>query len=976
MLARILALVCLTSTAPAQVLPFRTLDVADGLPTSRVNSIYQDRRGFLWIATWEGLACWDGERVTNYGTADGLPSVYVETVTEGPDGTLWVGTKSGLARFEESAAPGARFQPIAIEGDRPGESVAFVLADSHGRLWCSTGAGLACAQDAGARPPHFALQRAGARVDWSCVGLEDPAGHVWFGSPDEVLEFDGTRFRSYPLPAGGELGEAIVLQWDGERQLLLGCDHGVLRLSAPADGTEPAWQRVPLALDAGQVLRALLRDSRGVLWIGTNTGLIELSATGRRVLDETNGLRDGHVRCLREDQQHDLWIATWSGGICRLKSRRIESWTRANGLPGSVVIRSVLTPAGAVLAHTNAGIARIEGGRVTPLPGTLAPGFSGSSFILQRDAADGYWLEHEHGLWRFDGPEPDFRAGTRMGLDAGVSFAGLLLLDADGTLWANGVDRALHHLVRQGASVREESYPQPEPSTDSVRALLRTRAGMLLAGDASGVLRLLEGRLARVETPDPLPHNLRSLFEDSHGRLWVGTRADGVWRCDDIGAAPARFRRGTEATEAASMAVWSMVEDDAGRICMGTARGLWRLDPDSGALDSIGPREGLPGSIVTEVQRERSGVLWIATSGGLARFDPSIPESVPQAPALYLAGLRVSGVERPLPARGTSALALGELDSQQDDLEIRFVAPSLSEPAGLAFEYRLAEADADWGAPRRERSVSYARLAPGAYRFEARARIGASVGAPAVLSFTIPPPYWQRAWFLGSCALLAGALLFAAHRTRVRRILALESLRRQIAADVHDDVGSGLAQIAVLTEVARNRTSGEARSQLEEVARLARNLRESMSDIVWAVDPRRDTLGDLVQRVRGVAYNLFADESVRFELRAPAGEAFERRPLAPDARRHLLLAAKELLSNAARHAAATRVELELAVEGGALALSVSDDGRGFDPAGRREGHGLSGLAERARALHGTLAIESRPGGGTQVRMCIRLATPA
>jgi ligand-binding sensor domain-containing protein/signal transduction histidine kinase len=972
--ARILAIGCLTLAARAQVLPFRTLDVADGLPTSRVNSLFQDRKGFLWVATWEGLACYDGERITCYGTPNGLPSVYVEALGESPDGTLWAGTRAGLARFDDA---GARFVAIPVPGQAAGDGVACVLADSHGQLWCGTSSGLARAPAASASAPQFEIVRPGVSVDWPGLACEDAAGHVWFGAQTEVLEFDGTRLRSHPLPAGEALGEMIVLRCDGERALLLGCDRGILRLSLPADDGPGRWERIPLELRPGQLVRALLRDSYGILWVGTNTGLIELSGTATRVLDESNGLSDGHVRSLCEDRERNLWVATWSGGVCRLESRSLESWTRRSGLPGSLVIRTATTPAGAILAHTNAGIARIAAGRVEVLEPTRAPGFGALSYLLLRDRSDGYWIENAGSLWRYPGPEPDFRSGERCDLGPDADFSGLLAEDQDGSLWANAKDRALHHIVRDASGTQQTRFPLPEPVADPVRCVLRTRAGSLLAGDTTGLMRLADDRLERIEPANPLPRNLRSLYQDSRGTVWVGTRADGVWRCDEIAAEHPRFRRGSEAPEAANMAVWSIAEDASGRICLGTARGLWRLAPDSGALDSIGPREGLSGSIVYEIRRASDGVLWIATSGGLTRLDPREPDAPPAAPAVYLAGLRVSGVEQPVPARGASTLALGELDSEQDNLEIRFVAPSLSAPASLGFEYRLEGADELWTGPQRERSVRYAHLAPGSYRFEARARLGASAPGPvAALAFTIPPPFWRRGWFLGAALLLAGGLLYTAHRARVRRLLALESLRRQIAADVHDDVGSGLAQIAVLTEVARSRTTGEARSQLEEVARLARTLRESMSDIVWAVDPRRDTLGDLVQRVRQVAYNLFADESVRFELRAPAAEGFERTTLAPDLRRHLLLASKELLSNAARHAGASRVELEFVLEAGALRLSVADDGRGFDPAAESAGHGLHGLAERARALRGALEIDSARGGGTRVRLRVPLSTPA
>jgi signal transduction histidine kinase len=179
-------------------------------------------------------------------------------------------------------------------------------------------------------------------------------------------------------------------------------------------------------------------------------------------------------------------------------------------------------------------------------------------------------------------------------------------------------------------------------------------------------------------------------------------------------------------------------------------------------------------------------------------------------------------------------------------------------------------------------------------------------------------------------------------------------------------MGSGLSQIAILAEVAKREPAARAQDHLEEVARLARALRDSMSDIVWAVDPRRDRFGDLVQRMRQAAFNLLEAEGLRVEFLAPTDAALEDLDLAPDRRRHLLLVLKESLSNVARHARASEVEIEIRAERRSLRLSIRDDGRGFDPEAPTPGHGLSSLRARAKKLGGTIRIDSRPGGGTTI----------
>jgi signal transduction histidine kinase len=249
---------------------------------------------------------------------------------------------------------------------------------------------------------------------------------------------------------------------------------------------------------------------------------------------------------------------------------------------------------------------------------------------------------------------------------------------------------------------------------------------------------------------------------------------------------------------------------------------------------------------------------------------------------------------------------------------------------------------------------------------------GASSARPASFAFRILPPFWRTWWFVALALVAAGSLAFAWHRARVRRVLALESIRRQIATDIHDDMGAGLSQIAILSEVAKREAGVDARPHLDEVARLARGLRDSMSDIVWAVDPRRDHAIDLVQRMRSVAFNLFEAEGVRVELNAPPSAAIQDVALAADRRRHLLLIFKEALSNISRHARASEVRIDVELAPSRLSLSIRDTGIGFDPMQESRGHGLSSLRSRADALDAELVIESAPGRGTSITVSVPL----
>src|SRR5262249_46019039 len=216
---------------------------------------------------------------------------------------------------------------------------------------------------------------------------------------------------------------------------------------------------------------------------------------------------------------------------------------------------------------------------------------------------------------------------------------------------------------------------------------------------------------------------------------------------------------------------------------------------------------------------------------------------------------------------------------------------------------------------------------------------------------------------------------FALHRYRVAQILAMERLRRQIALDLHDEMGSGLSQIAILSEVAKRGTPDSERPRLDQGAELAGAMRDSMSDIVWAVDPRRDRLSDLLQRMRQVAYNLFDGSGTRIFFQAPEGPGVDQTSLAPDRRRQILLIFKEAAHNAARHARARTVTASIVLEDGQLVLRMEDDGAGFDPSASTEGRGLASLRQRARELGAAIEIDSAPGRGARIRLAVPLRAP-
>jgi signal transduction histidine kinase len=466
----------------------------------------------------------------------------------------------------------------------------------------------------------------------------------------------------------------------------------------------------------------------------------------------------------------------------------------------------------------------------------------------------------------------------------------------------------------------------------------------------------------------------RELLLDSRGTLWVGTRRSGLaWSTDPAAPRPV-FRRLGSGAGLPSDYVLALAEDELGRIWIGTGRGLVRFDPADESLRRFSTADGLAGEIVNDLLTAPDGTLWAAVAGGLSHVDPRAEAELAPPPPVFVRRVEVGGRRIHIPQSGVQRLSGLELAPSERTLVVAYTGIDLATGAQLGFQHRLEGLEGEWSVASSETSVSYGSLAPGAYRFLVRARThdGVTSTAPAEIEFVLAAPFWRRAWFPPAVLVVFGVGAWFAQRARARRAQALERIRRQIATDLHDEVGSSLAQIAVLSEVARRAGPAEAGEHLQQVAELARATRGSLADLVWAIDPLRDTLQDLLQRLRMVTANLLAADGIELALAMPKEDELERLLLPPDKRRQLLYFFKEVVHNVARHSAATRVEIELALEPGRLRLAVRDDGRGFDPALPVTGQGLANLRRRAEALGGRLTLESRPGGGTRVELAVPL----
>jgi len=467
-----------------------------------------------------------------------------------------------------------------------------------------------------------------------------------------------------------------------------------------------------------------------------------------------------------------------------------------------------------------------------------------------------------------------------------------------------------------------------------------------------------------------------SIFLDHAGRLWAGTTRGGLVRIDDPSAERPHFVVYTTREGLSSNDVRAITEDHWGRIYFWTGKGVDRLQPETGAIRHYTENEGLvrPASDNNVAFCDRHGTLWFGLNG-LSRLDPEPPRTDPLPPPIRITKLRIRGAEYPTSEFGETSLSGLVVQPEDNEMQIDFASLNFAVGDVIKYQYRLEGAGGDWSVPSENRTVNFPRLSPGRYRFLVRAinADGLISPAPAAVSFRVLAPVWRRWWFLTLAALAIASIMYEIYRRRLERLLELERVRTRIASDLHDDIGSGLTKISLESEVARRCASDPLVTEsLEHIGDASRELVDSMSDIVWALNPKRGQFTDLATRMRYFANQTLAAAGLEVDFHAPPG--WTDASLPPELRRDAFLIFKEAVNNTVRHSQSRRVEITVELRDSEMLMRVSDDGLGFhlEQAVGGEGHGLTSMRARAARLGGRLEIDSQAGKGTTVTLSVPL----
>jgi ligand-binding sensor domain-containing protein/signal transduction histidine kinase len=1002
-------LFAITGHLIAEQLPIQAYTTADGLTHNHINRIRQDSRGFLWLCTDEGLTRFDGRDFKKYTHANGLPHAWVNDFLEARDGTYWVATDAGVVQFNPTAvsdplkdrrsgrAATPMFSVVGPENSNEARRVNALAEDKDGSILCATYAGL------------YRLQRAAGGLKFKEIEVGLPKdtmegrlinnltasrhGGWWLAARYGLCRlFEDGRWQRFMLSKGLPDNFVETVYEDRAGRVWAGTrSHGLclLRPTSASDGRiVDRCYSVADGLPDSDV-RSIFQSSDGTFWIGTAGGLSEFSPEANpplfRNYSAKNGLSDPHILKMTEDSDGNLWLGTMHSGVMKMVRQGFVSFDGRDGfLAGTNHDSLVETASGEVSIISEAGdrlfVQVLHGGKFQSSPlnvpvvrGGLNPQRSGS---LQ-DRKGEWWIGTGHGLFRFPqvGRARDLSKVRPKGLyTTADGFAGnniaALYEDSRGDIWIANNSFSAHGLSRWSRSNGTlQHYTEASPGLKHWRAsaFQQDASGDFWIGlvDGHGMIRCRQQQFEPLAAPEGAFRGLvREIHLDHAGRLWVATSQAGLTRIDGPDTDQPRLSRYTVAEGLSSNDVCCVTEDQSGKIYAGTNSGVDRLDPATGRIRHFTVSDGLVKGAILLAHRDARGALWFVTNNGVSRLVPA--RDPPSRRTVLIRGLRIMGVPYPISEVGETEISGIEIPPGENEMQLDFAGLDFRPGPQLQYQYKMEGADGSWGSASTERSVHYANLAPGAYRFSVRAISSDGTSPPAVVSFRVLAPVWRRSWFLALALAATLAAAYALHRYRVSQLLELERVRTRIATDLHDDVGASLSQIAILSELAGRRLNGESphlARTLAEIGNLSRELVDSMSDIVWAINPAHDKLSDLVHRMRRFATETLTAKEMVIEFQAPAED--EHLQTGAEARRQIFLIFKEAINNIGRHSQATRAEVEFASSRGVFELRLRDNGIGFSVDEVAAGNGLSSIRKRASELGGSASLRSAPGEGTE-----------
>ncbi len=994
-----IAIACTAVQPQERAFRFESLTTASGLSSNHITALFQDHLGYLWIGTIDGLNRYDGEEVlTWYHHPLDSTSIYSNSITcifEDRIGGLWIGTQHAINRMDRSTGRCERFYIPGVQA---------ICQDSAGVLWAGAYTQGLYYYEAGKKlwtKYQPSKLRGSAPEDDFIYRLVASGSRLWLATTNHGPKVLDLTEGSYAAPPGWPAEQGVQdVAVDPSGNIWLATTAAGLHRLDPQGTRHAVWrQGGPEANGpASDRLSALVLDQEGSLWLGhEKDGLDRFDPrTGRfqhfrHDPDDPFSLRDETILVLYCDESGILWAGTKYGGVQKIDYRQIRFFPgRIAGMGEDEKIWCFSPGAGGAFWIGADSGARLVDRRSFKVLSRVRTPFPVRAIV--EDPRHGVWLATlGDGLWLWEPTTGRVTIHRHIPHSVSVlscNYLYALVQDSTGVIWIASHGGGLDAFDPARGLFRHYPFSlfSQDPKADNWGLCLLEdgQAGLWIGAWEFGVLHFDKRRGAYTVLADRWPilrnSTILSLGLTPNGILWAGAHGNGLYRID-----PQRdsCKLYTDAEGLPNNVIYGIAADSAGALWLTTNKGLCSLDPERKIVRSYSPADGLLSQEFNlgALHRSRDGVIYAAGAEGFNYFSPVVAGNR-RPPRVVLTRVLVNGRAAD-PAIGAAGERL-QLQYAQNQLSFRFRALPFSRNAAYKFGYRLDGLEEKWQNAEQSRQVDYAGIPPGHYRFAVKAadEEGRWSEETQGVEIWIQPPFWRRWYFLCGLAVLLGLAAWRLYRVRVNRLLALERIRiserervrERVAADFHDQLGHRLTKISMLSKRLIKSGAGDGHDSDAALKKIAENADMSikeMRQLVWELDPRKDTLLDLMTHLKNCSDDLFDETEIAFALEGMSPD-WARIRLSMELRRQAAAIFQEGMHNILKHARGCRhVSLTASLPDGILHLTLADDGGGFEAHALANGRGLPGMQSRAQKAGGMLQVASDPSG-TRLHFQVKL----
>ena len=995
---------------------FRNISINQGLSQSSVVDITTDKAGFLWFATQDGLNRYDGKQfvifkknfddiTTPTGSKTGK-IIYGNTNNE-----LWLITSGG--KLERMNLYNHTFTTVTTLGDQKIKlpPVSCLLEDNYSNVWIGTeNNGLFIYNLLSNKIENYTSTSASPLTSNYIQAIYNDKQHNnW------ILTDNGITLLNIKNKINKKFLRGIscsAINGDKKNNLWLGSFGKGLYIKTAADTTFHAFTgfNVLNKLPANLVVETVMADQSDRIWVGTyGNGLYIINPTDSSIkhllYDKRNPFSLGYndVLSIKHDKNGGIWIGTDGGGVSYY-NQRLNNFTlySPSNLPENISIeqvRSITTgnDGGIWIGTSNNGLSYIN-----PEKNIY------ESFHFSR-----YWNDisnYDRIVSLFAAIDGDVCIGTQGN--------GLIIIDSK----TKKVKKHFHPQANAALKIPDHTIWCIHPGVDNKIWIGTRHAGLCLIDKEKGLIKNY------VHQPDnsnsPAENNIRTITTINDSMLCIGYEKKGI-QFFNVKQEKFYSTAGLKKLDSIETTVKSVYYQNP-LIWVGTlGQGLMAYNYSNQQIHFITEAHGLPNNTVYGILPDTLGGLWLSTNKGLCRFSP--PADLKNANALHFNlftvedGLQsnefntgayhrssngllffggINGLnmfdplklirdEQPIntviinatidnkPWTGDTNITYKKtlhLTHQNNSIAFDFAALDYVSPGKFNYYYQLTNYDKDWINAGNRNYAAYTNLPHGKYLFKVKASNSMTNTHDQIttLAIVIAPPFWKTWWFILLCILAISAILYSLYRYRINQLIALHKVRNRIATDLHDDIGSTLTNISILSELSKKNIpkQHEANVFLNRISEEVYSSGQALDDIVWSINTSNDTLEQTVARMRRYAAEVFDGANITYTLQMD--EQFAQHKLNMEQRRDCFLIFKEAVNNIYKHANAKNVNIKVWIERNHLHMKITDDGKGFDASLATNRNGIKNMHSRMQKWKGKLSIQSAKGTGTTTEVNLPL----